>query len=108
MIPRCPRLCARDPWGGGVRVPLGFLASYLTYRHIPASRMPVPVTLAHPAEDAWTPVEVSARWLHGATSATRVVMLRSCGHFPVEEPGLTELVTIVTDIAAASGRLPRV
>lgn len=63
--PELSRLCARDPRSGGTAVPLGFLASYLTYRHDTAKELAVPLTLVHPAADAWTPVEISARWLRG-------------------------------------------
>lgn len=96
------RMCATDPRGGAARVPLGFLGSYLTYRHVPPEQMRTPVTLAHLARDAWTPVEVSVRWLSRVAAPAELVMLRDCGHFPVEEPGVTDLVTAVTRVAAAS------
>lgn len=98
--PGLARLCTRDPRGGGTTVPLGFLASYLTYRHEAAEKLAVPLTLVHPAADAWTPVELSARWLRGTATPSQVVMLRGCGHFPVEEPGLSELVQVITGITS--------
>jgi alpha-beta hydrolase superfamily lysophospholipase len=98
--PGLSRLCADDRRGGGARVPLGFLASYLTYRHTSPERMRTPVTLAHPAQDAWTPVEVSARWLRRVAAPADLVVLRGCGHFPVEEPGLEDLVGAVLRVAA--------
>lgn len=102
--PALSRLCAADPRGGGARLPLGFLASYLTYRHTPPERMRTPVTLAHPAKDAWTPVEVSTRWLRRSAAPTEVVMLRECGHFPVEDPGVGDLVDAVARVV---GRVAR-
>src|SRR5690625_1597787 len=96
--PALSRLCARDPRGGGARVPLGFLASYLTFRHTPPERMRAPVTLAHPARDAWTPLEVSTRWLRRVAAPAELVMLRECGHFPVEEPGVGDLVGVVNRV----------
>jgi alpha-beta hydrolase superfamily lysophospholipase len=103
--PRLSRLCAADPLGGGARVPIGFLASYLRYRHAAPERMTVPVVLAHPSLDAWTPVELSMRTLRRFAAPTRTVMLRECGHFPIEEPGLAELIATVFDLAenAADG-----
>lgn len=102
--PGLSRLCAADPHGGGARVPLGFLASYLAYRHTPPERMRTPVTLAHPAEDAWTPLEVSARWLRRVAAPADLVVLRGCGHFPVEEPGLEDLVGAVLRVAEGAQR----
>lgn len=52
--PALSRLCATDLRGGGTKVPLGFLTSFMTYRHVPPEEMQTPVTLAHPAKDAWT------------------------------------------------------
>lgn len=101
--PTLSRLCAADPRGGGARVPLGFLTSFLTYRHVPPEDVHVPVTLAHPAEDAWTPPEVSLRWLRRLAAPTTLVMLRESGHFPVEDPGLTDLVDAVTQVCHRAG-----
>lgn len=93
--PGLSRLCAADTHGGGARVSLGFLASFLTYRHAPPEHMRVPVTLAHPAKDDWTPAEVSTRWLSRIAAPAEMVMLRECGHFPIEDPGLADLVSAV-------------
>ncbi|MHA6525719.1 alpha/beta hydrolase [Tessaracoccus sp. G1721] len=100
--PGLSQLCANDPLGGGADVPLGFLASYLRYRHVRPAAMRTPVVLLHPSMDAWTPVELSMRVLRRLASPGRVVMLRECGHFPIEEPGLTDLVAAVLEIAQSS------
>ncbi|OZD09317.1 alpha/beta hydrolase [Rhodococcus sp. 06-235-1A] len=85
-------LCSGDPKGGGVRVPIGFLASFFGYSHIrPEDYDGPPVLLTHPAEDRWTPPDVSIRFLERIRSDTEIVMLDGCGHLPVEEPGLTQL-----------------
>lgn len=97
--PRLSTLCARDPLGGGVKVPLGFLASYMRYRHTAPELMSTPVTLAHPGQDAWTPPELSTRLLSRVAAPTKTVMLRECGHFPVEEPGVTDLIEAIMEIA---------
>lgn len=97
--PGLSRLCAADPRGGGAKVPLGFLTSFLTYRHTPPEQMRIPVILAHPAQDAWTPVEISTRWLRRIAAPADLVMLRQCGHFPIEDPGLTDLVDAVERVA---------
>lgn len=97
--PGLSRLCATDPLGGGARVPLGFLASYMRYQHEPPESLTTPVTLVHPSLDAWTPVELSMRVFRRLASPGKVVMLRECGHFPVEEPGITDLVTAIVELA---------
>ncbi|GAB3597813.1 Alpha/beta hydrolase family protein [Corynebacterium faecale] len=89
--PALSMLCASDELGGGVKVPLRFLVSYLGYKHT----MPtVPITLVHPGHDDWTPEQLSLRTLKRAEGPTDVVMLRECGHFPIEEPGLTDLFAV--------------
>lgn len=99
--PGLSKLCADDPLGGGAKVPLGFLASYLRFPHTPPSQMTTPVALLHPAKDGWTPVELSARVLARIAAPTSTVMLRECGHFPIEEPGVDDLITGVLDLARA-------
>lgn len=102
--PGLSHLCTVDPRGGGAKVPLGFLASLMTYRHVPPEEMQIPVTLAHPAKDAWTPVEVSTRWLSRIAAPAEMVMLRECGHFPIEDPGLADLVNAVERAARRAQR----
>lgn len=97
--PELSRLCAADPLGGGAKVPLGFLASYMRYRHTPPESMQTPVDLLHPSLDAWTPAELSMRVFRRLASPGQVVMLRECGHFPSEEPGVTDFVSAVLNLA---------
>ncbi len=97
--PELSRLCAADPLGGGSDVPLGFLASYMRYRHTPPESMTTPVTLAHPGLDAWTPIELSMRWVRRLAGPSRTIVLRECGHFPIEEPGVTDLIETVVGLA---------
>lgn len=107
--PRLSALCAADPRGGGAVVPLGFLSSWLNFRHTPPeSYAAAPVTLVAPAADKWTPPELSIRFLQRISGPTELVMLENCGHFPIEEPGLTQLreamLTLVTTLAEQAGR----
>lgn len=102
--PDLSRLCALDPRGGGAKVPLRFFRSYMTYRHSAPEEFTKPLLLVHPTHDAWTPVELSTRFLGRLSGPTRAIMLRECGHFPVEEPGLTDLVESVTDLATRVSR----
>ncbi|MFC3965500.1 alpha/beta hydrolase [Nocardia jiangsuensis] len=94
--PELTRFCARDPRGGGARVPLGFMASFLTFEHTAPTRYTgPPVTLVHPADDAWTPPALSLRVLERIAARTEVVLLEGCGHFPVEQPGLDQLAAVL-------------
>lgn len=93
--PELSKLCATDPLGGGGVVPVGFLASWIRYRHTPPASTATPVLLVHPEFDSWTPMRLSSRVLDRIAAPTRTVVLRQCGHFPVEEPGLTDLVDAV-------------
>lgn len=89
---RLSRLCASDPRGGGVSVPLGFLSSWMNFAGTSPERFDAaPLTLVAPAADTWTPPEHSIRFLHRICGPTELIMLDNCGHFPIEEPGLTQL-----------------
>lgn len=102
--PGLSRLCAFDPRGGGVRVPLQFLSSWLNFAHTaPESYAGAPVTLVAPAADQWTPPHLSLGFLQRISGETTAVMLENCGHFPIEEPGLTQLRTQMRRIVMAAG-----
>lgn len=99
--PALTRLCSADPRGGGVRVPLGFLADWFTYRHTPPEEFTAaPVTLLHPAADRWVPPEPSLRFLDRIATPTQSFLLENCGHFPIEEPGLTQMVDAARAVIA--------
>lgn len=106
LNPELSRLCATDPRGGGARVPLGFLSSWMSYVHTaPEAYQGPPVTLVAPAADRWTPPEVSVAFLQRISAPTKVVMLENCGHYPIEEPGLTQLrdasLAVLSEVARA-------
>jgi alpha-beta hydrolase superfamily lysophospholipase len=92
--PELTQVVVRDTRGGGVRIPLGFLSSWMNFTHTAPERFDAaPVTLAHPGADRWTPAPLSIRFLDRISTPTRVVLLENCGHYPVEEPGVSQLVT---------------
>jgi alpha-beta hydrolase superfamily lysophospholipase len=100
--PALSALCASDPRGGGARVPLGFLASWMNFSHtLPERYDGAPVTLAAPAADTWTPPALSLAFLQRIPSPTRAVLLDNCGHFPIEEPGLTQLRAAMRTVVSA-------
>jgi alpha-beta hydrolase superfamily lysophospholipase len=103
---RLSRLCASDPRGGGARVPLGFLSSFMNYRHTdPTAFAAAPVTLVAPGADRWTPVDVSTPFLERISGPTKLVILQNCEHFPIEEPGIgqlrDEVLATVNEVAQA-------
>ncbi len=82
-----------------MRVPIGFLASFFGYSHTrPEDYDGPPILLTHPADDRWTPPEVSIRFLERSRADTEIVMLDGCGHLPVEEPGLTQLADTMRSV----------
>lgn len=90
--PAFARACMRDPRGGGSRVPLGFLRTWLRYAPaIEPEQFTRPVLLAHPGDDRWTPVALSRRFFDRLAGPKNLVLLENCGHAPVEEPGLSTL-----------------
>ena len=55
-----------------------------------------PLLLVHPGADVWTPTEVSEAFFDRIESDNKeMVLLENCGHFPLEEPGLTTLLESV-------------
>ena len=64
------RLRATDPKRRR-RAPVGFLASFLAFRHTPPEEFDAAlVVLTHPAEDSWTPSELSVRFLRRIQAPT--------------------------------------
>ncbi|MCU1515637.1 MAG: lysophospholipase [Pseudarthrobacter sp.] len=100
--PGLGRLCAADSRGGGAWVPLGFFASYMQHPHSAARTASVPVHLMHPELDKWTPAELSESALRTLPGPTTSRVLRGCGHFPLEEPGLQDLLDGLEEVAAAA------
>lgn len=82
--PALSQLCATDPRGGGARVPVGFLGSWMNHRHTaPENYAAAPVTLVAPSADRWTPPELSIRFLQrifGAHEASPSGELRALPH----------------------------
>lgn len=96
--------CMRDKTSAGSWVSMKFLSSYLNYRPAmePEQFDVCPVLLTQPAADRWTPLHLSDPVVtHLRRVKTNVVMLDNAGHYPLEEPGLTQLRDAV---AAFAGR----
>jgi pimeloyl-ACP methyl ester carboxylesterase len=86
------RIVCHDRLGGARVVPARFLRTWLQYNPDgEPGTVRRPVLLAHPANDRWTPTELSQRVFDRLPGPKRIVILKNCGHFPLEEPGLAEL-----------------
>jgi alpha-beta hydrolase superfamily lysophospholipase len=75
-------------------VSVKFLGEYGAYEPAvePADFDACPVLLTQPAADRWTPYELSRPVLNKITKVpVKCVMLENAGHYPLEEPGLTQM-----------------
>jgi alpha-beta hydrolase superfamily lysophospholipase len=95
--PALTRAVVRDRRGGGVWMPLGWMRSFLewTVRVEPESFAAVPVLMVHPGEDRWTPLEISQPFFDRIAAPKELVVLEGAGHFPIEQPGLDQMVGAV-------------
>ena len=90
-------LVVRDERGGGGRVPLGFLRSFLDSAPAvePEDATGPRVVLAHPEDDRWTPTAMSLRFFDRIAAPKELVLLSGAGHYPVEAPGVHQLVDAI-------------
>ncbi|MEV5003711.1 alpha/beta fold hydrolase [Nocardioides sp. LML1-1-1.1] len=102
------RACYADKTSAGNSATIAFLDSYLNYRPVtePGDFDVCPVLLTQPAADRWTPLHLSEPFLARITRVpVRTVMLEDAGHYPLEQPGLDQLVEAAAGfVAEAAGR----
>ena len=90
----------RDKTSAGNSVTVKFLAEYGSYVPViePADFDACPVLLTQPADDRWCPYELSLPVLDKITKVpVKRVMLQNAGHYPLEEPGLTQMQDAIID-----------
>ena len=93
---------ADDPLVGRRDVPLAFFRSFLQAQPpVPLAEVRTPVVLAHPAQDRWTPLALSTPTLNALGGATRLVLLEKATHFPLEEPGRSQLEAEMLRVVAS-------
>lgn len=95
--PKLVELVVRDERGGGGRIPLGFLRSFLESAPAvaPEDATGPPFVLAHPAQDRWTPTAMSLRFFDRIAAPKELLLLENAGHYPVESPGAHQLVDAI-------------
>src|SRR3954447_12119660 len=84
-----------------------FLHSLLSIRPaiVPQDFEVCPLLLAQPAADRWTTLEASKPFFDRIKGPKELVMLETCGHFPIEEPGFSRLEdAVVVFLGRLSGR----
>jgi alpha-beta hydrolase superfamily lysophospholipase len=85
-----------DKRGGGGRVSLGWMRSFLESSPVQEPEVfTTPTWMLHPSEDRWTPLEISTPFFDRIAADTSLVMLEGCGHFPLEQPGFDRMATEV-------------
>ena len=92
----------QDKSSAGNWASMKFLSSYLGYQPAtePEEFEVCPILLTQPAADRWTPLHLSELFLKRVGRVTtRVVMLENAGHYPLEEPGLTQMQEAVAEFA---------
>ncbi len=87
------RLVGKDPYGGGSSMPLSFLQSIMVTAPAlaPEEFKRCPVLLVHPAVDRMTNIAFSRRFFDRLAAPKRMVVLDGAGHWPIEEPGATQM-----------------
>jgi alpha-beta hydrolase superfamily lysophospholipase len=95
--PELVDLVINDRRGGGNHMQLGFLRSFLDSAPAvePEDATGPTVVLAHPADDRWTPTAVSLRFFNRIAAPKKFIALEGAGHYPVETPGVHQLVEAI-------------
>ncbi len=94
-----------DRTSGGNWVPIKFLDRYMNYQPAvePEDFDACPILLTQPAEDRWTPLELSQPVLSKVTRVpVTTVMLTNAGHYPIEEPGLQQMQDAIAEFVTAN------
>ncbi|WP_231716758.1 alpha/beta fold hydrolase [Burkholderia ubonensis] len=87
-----------DRRSAGNAMTMAFLSSYVSYRPVtePEDFDVCPVLLTQPAADRWTPLHLSEPFLERIRKVpVKVVMLDNAGHYPLEQPGLGQMVDAI-------------
>jgi alpha-beta hydrolase superfamily lysophospholipase len=87
-----------DKRSAGNAMTLAFLSSYLKYVPVvpPEAFDVCPILLTQPAEDRWTGLHLSQLFLRRVGKVpVKTLMLQGAGHYPLEQPGLGQMVDAI-------------
>ena len=96
-------VCKTDKTSAGKWVTMTFLASYMTYAPAvePEHFDVCPILLTQPAADRWTPLHLSELFLKRISRVpVKTVMLENAGHYPLEQPGLDQMVAAIYEFCS--------
>lgn len=96
--PAALKVWLSDRTSAGNAMTMAFLSSYMTYRPAvePEDFAVCPVLLTQPAADRWTPLHLSEPFLQRIRKEpVKIVMLDNAGHYPLEQPGLSQMVNAI-------------
>jgi alpha-beta hydrolase superfamily lysophospholipase len=101
--PDLAQLCATDPLGGGATLRARFWRTLTSAAppQQPEEFTCCPVLVAHAGADQMTDIALTRRFTDRLAAPTRFVELTGAGHFPVEQPGVSELVDAVSTFLTA-------
>lgn len=88
----------KDKTSAGNSVSLTFLDSYIHYKPElkPEDFDVCPVLLTQPEKDRWTPLDLSTPFLSRIDKVpVKTVILENAGHYPLEQPGLSQMVEAI-------------
>lgn len=87
-----------DKTASGTKVPIRFITSLIEAKPaIEPDMFDIPMLLAHPEVDQWTPVFVSEIFFNRIKGKKELKILNNAGHFPIEKPGIDQLPRYVQD-----------
>ena len=98
--PAALKACMADKTSAGKWVTMNFLASYSGYQPAiePEDFDVCPILLTQPEQDRWTPLHLSQLFLRRIKHVpVKVTMLENAGHYPLEQPGLDQMVSAIHD-----------
>lgn len=101
------KACMADKTSAGKWVSMRFLTSYMYYQPTvePEEFAVCPVLLTQPADDRWTPAHLSELFLQRIKRVpVERVVLDNAGHFPIEQPGLDQMVEAIHRFALNCAR----
>lgn len=107
--PAALKVCLADKTSAGNSATVAFLDTYLNY--VPAIAPEdfdvCPILLTQPAADRWTPLALSESFLKRVTKVpVDTVMLENASHYPLEQPGLDQMVASIAAFCERVGAGP--